>query len=64
MPPFTIMRYLILLIAAGLLMSGCRSTKMISQWKSPDTPVFEANKVLVVGLTDDINNRRLFETTL
>ena len=64
MAPYCIMRYLILILATGLLMTGCRSTKMVSQWKSPDTPVFEANKVLVVGLTDDVNNRRLFETTL
>lgn len=58
------MRNLFILLSISLALVSCRSTKMVSQWKSPDTPVFEANKVLVVGLTDDLKNRRLFETTL
>lgn len=58
------MKKIILLIVIAASLSGCRSTKIVSQWKSPETPVFEANKVLVVGLTDDVENRRAFEGTL
>lgn len=58
------MKYILPLGIVVLLLSSCQSTRMISQWKSPETPVFEANKVLVVGLTDDVENRRLFEGTL
>ncbi len=53
-----------LVIFVFLLMVSCRSTQLISSWKSQETPVYEANKVLVIGLSDDLNNRRIYEGTL
>jgi len=40
---------------------GCSSTKLIQEYKSPDTGIFEANKVLVVGISSDTEIRRSFE---
>jgi hypothetical protein len=37
---------------------------MVDQWKSPDTDVFEANKVLVIGISPDKVTRKTFEEKL
>lgn len=47
-----------------LIISGCSSTKLIDQWENPDFPVYKANKVLIVGMTADSEQRRLFEDKL
>ncbi|WP_203296123.1 hypothetical protein [Luteirhabdus pelagi] len=54
------MKKILFLVIAMLLLS-CSSTKVISDWKSPDTPIFEANKVLVVGMSSNNDVRRQFE---
>jgi hypothetical protein len=57
-------RLLPILFIFFLLLTACSSSKLVSDWKSPDNPVFEANKVLVVGLTADREVRRDFESLL
>lgn len=47
-----------------LLLSSCASTRLVESNKDDDTPVFEANKVLVIGLTQELENRRMFEEQL
>lgn len=47
-----------------LLLLGCSSTKLVSTWKNPDIVLFDAYKVLVVGMTQDENLRIEFETRL
>ncbi|MDC6367125.1 MULTISPECIES: hypothetical protein [Flavobacteriaceae] len=47
-----------------LLLVGCSSTKLVSTWKNPDVVLFDAYKVLVVGMTQDENARIEFETRL
>lgn len=47
-----------------LLFLGCSSTKVVSTWKNPDIVLFDAYKVLVVGMTQDENVRTEFETRL
>ncbi|MEM7485292.1 MAG: hypothetical protein AAF348_08785 [Bacteroidota bacterium] len=47
-----------------LLLAGCSSTKLVSTWKSPDIVLFDAYKVLVVGMTEDEDVRAAFETRL
>jgi hypothetical protein len=37
---------------------------LIDQWESPDTPVYEANKILVIGMSADTELRRTFEDKL
>ena len=55
------MKHLSNIIIILIVFSGCSTTRLIEQWKSPDNPVFEANKVLVVGMTPNSNSRRIFE---
>ena len=43
------------------LLYGCGSTKLVQEYKNPETINFEANKVLVVGITADKELRRTYE---
>ena len=52
------------LLIALFFVSGCTSSKLVNEWKSPDTANFEANKVLVIGLAQDGELRRQFEEEL
>lgn len=52
------------IILVWISLVSCSSTKLVEQWKSPENPTFEANKVLVVGLTPDREARRDFESLL
>nr|WP_299174990.1 hypothetical protein [uncultured Allomuricauda sp.] len=53
-----------LIILCVLILSGCSSTKLVSTWKNPDIVLFDAYKVLVVGMAQDENVRVEFETRL
>lgn len=54
----------IAILLVWISLASCSSTKLVNQWKSPENPVFEANKVLVIGLTADREARRDFESML
>lgn len=47
-----------------LFLLSCSSSKLIDQYKSPDNPTFEANKVLIIGMSQNIETRRIFEEKL
>ncbi|WP_106793414.1 hypothetical protein [Aquimarina sp. Aq78] len=55
--------YICLLLISGLLY-GCTSSELVENWKNPDIDTFEAQKVLVVGITPDENARKVFEKKL
>ncbi|MEW7290026.1 hypothetical protein [Aquimarina sp. 2304DJ70-9] len=55
--------YLFLLFIAGLFYS-CTSSELVENWKNPDIDTFEAQKVLVIGITPDEGNRKIFEKKL
>ena len=46
------------------LLIGCSSTQLVSSWKNPETPSFKPDKLLVVGIAQNINARSLFEEKL
>lgn len=46
------------------LLLGCSSSELVENWKNPDIELFESQKVLVVGITADLNNRETFEHDL
>ena len=52
------------IVLAVFLLAGCSSTQMVRNWKNPDIVIFDAYKVLVVGMTQDANARVSFETRL
>ncbi len=47
-----------------LLFTSCSSTKLLEQWKDPNTIDFKAIKVLVIGITKNEEARSLFESNL
>lgn len=53
--------YLILLF---FLFTSCSSARLTNQWKNPDIDSYEPYKVLVVGLTSNIEARKKYEERL
>lgn len=56
------MKKLLLFFLLGLI--GCSSTEMVENWKNPDIVIFDANKVLIVGISNNRKARANFETKL
>lgn len=54
----------VFLLLAVALCTSCSSTRLIDEWESEETPVYESNKVLVIGLNPDLEVRRVFEESL
>lgn len=46
------------------LLIGCSSTRLVNSWTNPDTVNFKTDKLLVVGIAQNINARSLFEEKL
>lgn len=47
-----------------IVMMGCSSAELVENWKNPDIVIFDASKVLVVGMTENENARDKFESKL
>ncbi len=47
-----------------LLLSACSSTRFVDSWKNKEITSFEPKKVLVVGITDNLTARKIFEEKL
>tara|TARA_R110001583_G_scaffold95619_1_gene239515 strand:- start:97668 stop:98270 length:603 start_codon:yes stop_codon:yes gene_type:complete len=43
---------------------GCSSISLVENWKNPDIVLFNANKVLLVGMTQSAETRENFESQL
>ncbi|NKI32053.1 hypothetical protein HCU67_08880 [Muricauda sp. DJ-13] len=43
---------------------GCSSISVVNSWKNPEIVLFDANKVLIVGLTPDSSIQENFETKM
>ncbi len=54
----------LLMVAFTVLLASCGSLKEESRYKNPETVLFHADKVLVVGMVSDYNTRLRFETRL
>ncbi len=46
------------------LLTSCMSSDLVENWKNPDIDVFAAEKVLVLAMTNDVDNRQRFEKRL
>lgn len=57
------MKYLGLLITI-LLLFGCSTAQLVDTWKNPETTIFESSKVLIVGMTPNMDARSQFEKQL
>lgn len=47
-----------------ILLQSCSSSELVENWKNPDIDVFSAEKVLVLAMTNDVKNRKMFEKRL
>lgn len=54
----------IALFLGMLFVSACSSTQFVDSWKNKEITSFEPKKVLVVGITDNLTARKLFEEKL
>ncbi len=55
---------LFLLVSTSLLSLGCSSTQLVEQWKSPSVDTLYVSKVLIVGMTPNLEARKKFEKLL
>ncbi|WP_339656376.1 hypothetical protein [uncultured Maribacter sp.] len=51
-------------IVFSFLLMGCSSISLVENWKNPDIVLFNANKVLLVGMTQSDETREHFESQL
>lgn len=58
------MKKLIVYVLFITLLLSCSSVQLVSNWKDPDTTLFHAYKVLVVGMTENETVREDFENKL
>lgn len=58
------MKNLLALVVFAYLLYGCSSSRLVDEYVNPESPNFQANKVLVVGLAPEENLRRQFEYSL
>ncbi len=47
-----------------MLLLGCSDAELVNSWKNPDIVLFDASKVLVVGMTPNPEARQEFETRM
>lgn len=52
------------LVFLSFLLTGCSYTQLVHNWKNPEIVLFHADKVLVVGMTQNDETREQFETKL
>lgn len=52
------------IVALFLLVASCSTSRLMDEYVNAETPNFQANKVLVVGLTPDGDMQRQFEYSL
>lgn len=58
------MNRLFTLLISTVLFSSCSSSRLVDEYINTQSPNFQANKILVVGLTPDENLQRQFEYSL
>ncbi|RDK89203.1 hypothetical protein [Marinirhabdus gelatinilytica] len=55
------MKHIPILLVFSILIAGCSPTKLIQQYKNPDAVNFNANKVLIIGVSADKDLRLIYE---
>lgn len=53
-----------LIVVLSLMLMGCSSISLVENWKNPDIVIFNANKVLIVGMAQNEDTREDFESKL
>jgi hypothetical protein len=55
---------LTILIIVALIVTACASTQLVNNWKNPEIESYAPTKVLIVGLSSNLEARTQFETDL
>jgi hypothetical protein len=53
-----------IILSCVISLLGCSSVELVENWKNPDIILFDANKVLLVGMTNNKEARINFENEL
>lgn len=53
-----------LIILCTIALMGCSSAELVDNWKNPDIVVFDASKVLIVGMTSNEEARLNYESKM
>ena len=54
----------VIFLFAIIWLTGCSSTRLIDSWKNTSVASYHPDKILVVGMTDNVTARRIFEDNL
>jgi len=52
------------LLVSLIILSSCNSAQLVDSWKNPDIESYDPQKILVVGITSNIEARQKFEKQL
>lgn len=47
-----------------MMLTACSSTRFVDSWKNKEITVFQPQKLLVIGMTENLTARRIFEEEL
>jgi hypothetical protein len=51
----------LVIIVLLIVLTGCSSAQFVDSWKNPETISFNPKKALLVGITDNLTARKIFE---
>lgn len=54
----------IILLLSIVILSGCSTIRVVDSWKNEDVLFFKPKKLLVVGITNNLTARKIFESSL
>ncbi len=58
------MRTVTLLLLLIVLLPSCSSTRYVASWKSEEFAIFQPQQLMVLGITDNLTARKIFEQEL
>ncbi|PQJ30612.1 hypothetical protein BST92_01075 [Nonlabens arenilitoris] len=58
------MKSLIFIVLVIIGLSSCSDAELIENWKNPEVENFQAQKILILAISNDVENRQYFENRL
>lgn len=58
------MKKVVLLIGIFLLFIGCSTTRFVDSWRNEEITTFNPQKLMVIGMTDNLTARKIFEENM
>jgi len=54
----------VIIVLLVILVSGCSTTRLVDSWKNEKVVMFKPQKVMVIGMAQNLTARKLFEESL